>query len=187
MNFYRSTLGNSEDFSYTYTVENNGNKTVTEGYAYRLLVSNQALTNESIVVGNHVTNCFCMLGHCYNFNGSVNLGYKVDNCAYMLVNANSYNQETIIPASVNNCRSMFENCTAMNSNIYINGNVENKDITNMIYNRGNSKRINIFSNCDNTTHLGKVCTGSPITLTSMTNGYYNSAYNVYFYNNYNGV
>jgi hypothetical protein len=59
----------------------------------------------------------------------------------------------------------------------------------MLEGKNNAKRINIFCNnlyLLNGNGAGNSIVGQKITWKSQTNGYYNSVYNIYLYNNYTG-
>jgi hypothetical protein len=60
----------------------------------------------------------------------------------------------------------------------------------MLHGRGNAERLNVFcsdiSRIDGSTGNNSNLCGASISWTTMTNGKYNSSYNIYLYNNYTG-
>ena len=146
------------------------------------------LANESVTIGNNVTNCAYMFANCDNFNQQVTIPDNVTDCTFMFRSCSKFNQPITIPSSVTSCENMFRNCPNMSSNIYINNKV-GIDVSYMLRSYNTQKRINVFCNniaTLNKTASGESLTGTDITWTSTTNGYYNATYNIYIYNNYGG-
>lgn len=148
--------------------------------------------------GTDVDDCVTVEGDHIRFTGAtfanatkITIGKNIKNCAYMFNNvAGLNNVPVIIHANVTNCYFMFRGL-ASNANIYININPSQTThyFTNMLYSKGNAYRTRIF--CNNLSYLNKTTAttsivGKAITWTSTTTGYYNSTYNIYLYNNYNG-
>lgn len=174
MGYFRSTLayqgGGGIDYSATYTVSINGEKQDGYcGYQYDS-ANNMQIKNRVITIGNNVTNCVFM------FNNTRNV---------------SFSEDIVIPARVNNCGRMFSN-SDFDKNIYVKGTVSRVvNIAGMFYNANNSKKKNIYFNTVlnsifNKTTASSSIVGTSITWATTTNGFYNSAYNIYCYYNYEG-
>lgn len=154
------------------------------------MFDNSTSFNQPVTIPNKVINCYRMFQNCFNLNSPIILGNKVENCSGMFRRCNNFNQSITIPNSYINCAYMFENCTNMSANIYIkNASISKAAVNGLVASKNNSKRINIF--CNNITNLiggGPTSGGSivdrDISWTSMVNGYYNTAFNIYLYNNY---
>lgn len=111
-------------------------------------------------------------------------------CSYLFKDNSAFNSDIIIGNNVTNLYHMLNNCKGFGSNIFIKGNTyRNIDTSSMIYFGNNDIRKNIFfnsvlNNCFNNSSSSIV--GYTITWSSMVNGFYNSAYNIYCYYNYGG-
>ena len=127
-----------------------------------------------------------------NFNGTVSIGNKVTNCSHMFYYCTNFNQPITIPSSVTNCSYMFYKCTSLSSDINIKGTAyRSLNIYSMLSGKNNSKRINVrfnsvLNNIFNVSTAGYTLVSSIINWTTMTNGFYNTVYNVYCYYNYAG-
>lgn len=144
-----------------------------------------SMFNNSITIGNNVKNCYEMFYQCYNFNGLINIGKNVNNCVQMLYYCSNFNQSPLIfPNNVNNFYQTMSYCSDFQGNIY----VENNSVYNvryMLQGTNTAKRKNIY--CTYLGYFGQTSsssslTGTSITWTPMTNGYYNTYYNIYLYN-----
>ena len=120
---------------------------------------------------------------------NVIISKDIKSCYYMFNNVSGLNH-VIIHANVTNCSHMFRSLKGT-TNIYINidPSQTTHNFRNMLYNKSNSYRTRIF--CNNLSYLNKTTTstsivGATITWTTVTHGYYNSTYNIYLYNNYDG-
>ncbi len=212
MNFYRSVLGQGEAGSYTVTSVNAGGiKTIHKSSCASMFVSNSSF-NSDVIIGNNVSDISLMLAYCTSFNRNVVIPSGVTNCAETFRNCSSLNQNILIPNGVKNCAFMFWRCSSLNQNFVIPSSVENmysmfincslggtgcslkinsvgRTVFNfncayMLQGKSTSKRLNIF--CNNLDALRNGNLNGVITWTSMTNGFYNSAQNIYLYNNYSG-
>ena len=112
-------------------------------------------------------------------------------CVNLFTHNPSFNSDIIIGNNVCNIYSMLYNCKGFGSNIFIKGNIfRNINSSSMFHFCNNELRKNIFfnsvlNNCFNSSASNSIV-GYPITWSSMTNGFYNSTYNVYCYYNYGG-
>lgn len=144
--------------------------------------------NQPVNIPDSVTNCGWMFTNCYNFNSPVTIGNNAVNCSYMFENCNNFNQSVTIPRSVVNCSNMFALCKNMSGNIYIaNSSLNSNNVRGLLRGTGGAHRRNVF--CNNIgvlsgTSSSNSLIGATILWTSTTNGYYNSTYNIYIYNNY---
>lgn len=117
-----------------------------------------------------------------NFHDNItDFSYMFNNC----IGAGS-STEIVIGVKARNLAYMFANCRdlALNIRVYSDSNLEN--VSNMLYNHTNNKRIvRIF--CKNiskfTGREEKFMVCSPISWTTVTNGYYNNKYGIYIYKN----
>ena len=125
-----------------------------------------------------------------SFNQPVTIGNKITTCASMFAHCTSFNQPIIIPNSVIHCSHMFDYCTNFSNSIYFKTKNTSLDVTFLLSNCNNSKRKNIFFNSvlnskfNNTAAYFSIVGRDSITWTPMTNGFYNTAFNIYCYYNY---
>ena len=209
MAYYRTQIGSGGiefDWSSTFLVHDPNGEYVGRGNCALEFWDNSEF-NFPVNIGNQVNNCYGMFLNCSNFNQPINIpdtandcgkmfsgctkfnqpvtiGTNANNCSYMFTGCQRFNQPIVIPTNVDNCTLMFSGCNDMCQNIYIKKN-NNLITQSMISGHNNQKQINIF--CENLALLNKTWSqtivGYEITWTSMTNGYYNTAFNVYLYNN----
>lgn len=141
-------------------------------------------------IGNTAKNCANMLYGCRKYNQAINLPEGIANCAYMYDSCTNLNQSVVIPNSATNCIYMFNNCPNMSKDIYFNFNAENVYVGYMLVGRNNSHRINIHYNGLQTnywnTYMRHMLGSSSFGVATLDsgNGYYNSANNIYFLNDY---
>lgn len=168
--------------------------------------------NCDIVLGE---NCILigMLTNCKEYNRNLQIPDNTRSCSYLFYNCVRFNQNIKIPSNASTCSSMFES-TAMNQNIIIPSSVNyidrllfNTPFGRNVYIKGNvyrnirvsglfnmsTKRKNIWfhsslNNVFNNADLVAYDNGLAIkpTWTSMSNGFYNTQYNIYCYYNYSG-
>ena len=153
-----------------------------------------------------------MFYHAYNMNLPVLLGVDFPshytnaivikqiqnniNIARLFEGCNNYNQPIVLSAQVGNCAGIMVDCNQFSSNIYFTGNTYSSwlNVRSLLSGTNNSKRRNVFFNVvlnnkfNQTQYNAIINPGSTgVTWTTMTNGFYNSTYNVYCYYNYDGV
>lgn len=153
------------------------------------MFSNCTIFNSNIVFkGNNYNNLGCswMMANCVHYNKPFTIPEGTYTCYSMFYNT-AFNQTIYIPESVNNCVQMFR-YASMRGNIYINCNVEKTSFSGALTSNGD-KRINIHYNGYQNLWKGYmtyIIQGVSLSLSTMSdsNGYYNSNYNIYFYNNY---
>ena len=143
--------------------------------------------NLPVVIGYGVNNCSNMFRNCRNFNQPVVMINNVYTCSSMFINCNNFNQSITI-FNVYGCREMFCNCYNFSGNVYIRSNKFGSGQSGMFYGCYNNRRKNLFVYKNMSTHFNSTVAGSTlvyneITWTTMTNGYYNAAYNIYVYTN----
>ena len=178
------------------------------------MFNNCSYFNQPVNIPDSVINCHAMFSTCLLLNKPVTIGNSVTDCSSMFFQCRYFNQSIIIPDSVTNCSSIFYWCDKMSGditfgnnvinmsyavfannrstiNIYINNTSSDVNVSGLLhsnYPHGYDNTAYIF--CNNIEILNKSTTGSiignndPITWEEVTNGYYNSQYNVYIYNNY---
>lgn len=157
------------------------------------LFENCISLNQNILIPSGVKECTSMFMGCSNLNQNIRIPQEAEKCWMMFRNCTNLNQDFTIPKNVTSCYYMFGGCNSLSGkNIYING---SPDCTGMFHRKTVASgtwggRLNIF--CNNISVL--VGTGASnsimataVTWTAMTNGYYNSTYNLYLYNNYVGT
>ena len=147
---------------------------------------NCAIFNRNIIGSIKASDCSNMFNRCREFNQPLVLENGVVNCYGMLSSCNNYNQDIVIPKTVNNTVQMlmYHNGTG---NIYVNGSAS---VAQMLIFKNKQKRVNVF--CNNIDVLSE--TQYPNTIIrdniiwqDIENGYYNSTWNIYIYNNYVGT
>lgn len=146
--------------------------------------------NSEVRIGNNVKDCSNMLYRCTNFNIPLTIGENVVNCSHMLDSSN-FNQNIIVPSSVNDLSYFLYSAPQFSNDIYINGTTFREiNVKYMAYYSIAPKRKNIrfnpvLNNIFNKTDSNSVV-GLSVTWTPLTNGFYNSTYNVYCFNDYAG-
>ena len=161
-------------------------------YCYNL---NQSFSvNSELAVG--------MFVYCNSLNRPIILG-NVKNAYALLSYASNFNQDITIPNMTENICSLLAHSASFAKNIYIKGNLISRngslDTLGLLQNSNNSLRKNIWFNSTLNAYFNKTginnsivglehnySSATAITWTSMTNGFYNTAYNIYCYNNYTG-
>lgn len=164
--------------------------------------------NHDIIIPDSVENCSYLFIGCSYFNSNIKMSNNARNCYYMLAST-AFNRPFTIPESAEDCEGIFyrspfnqdiiipENVTSISvllaydtdfgKNIYVKG---LPSCTGMLGGKSNSKRVNIF--CTDASNFIDKENGvitiwqvdNGVNWTPMTNGYYNSTYNVYIYDNY---
>lgn len=152
--------------------------------------------NQSFVwSGYPPSNSAYMFEGCNNLNKTI--GWTKDagdpfNCVGMLANCTKFNQDITVPRGCNNLYQFLYNCKDFSKTVYIKGTRSRElNISGLFYECNNSKRKNIRFNSAldsifRATAYGKTLIWYSITWTSLTNGFYNSVYNIYCYNDYSG-
>lgn len=155
--------------------------------------------NSPVTIPNGVTTMLGLFAECNGYNRPTTIPNGVTTTQYLFGGCASFNQSVDIPESVTTCAEMFGDCTNMAGNIY----VRPKDwewvwgslppTYRMLVGKNNAKRVNIFVPRNSKTnsqfyYSGKEdgasgMLGANITWSTMTNCYYNTAYNVYVYYN----
>lgn len=142
----------------------------------------------------------CSMAYCFDacsiFNQPVNIPNGVSNCAYALMNCDLFNQNVIVPASVNDMTRLLWNSLEWGANLFIKGTVERTIKVSELfgdvfgsYVRINMQKVkNVFFNSALDTTMRNINAGVTMTWTNMSdgNGFYNTQYNIYCYNNYAG-
>lgn len=184
---YRSTVKQQggEDYSATYTASVNG---VLQKGSCCNRFHGQTAFNSPVIIGNNIKNCYAMFYSCSSFNQNIIIPNSVNDCTMMFKECTSLNQSITIPDSVDNCVQMFYNCCNLESNIYFNGNVYRELNLTYAFMSTQSHRINIFFNIalNNVFNSARIAVYTIPTWTTMTNGFYNTTYNLYCYYNYSG-
>lgn len=164
--------------------------------------------NANIKISN---NCKILNGtfsNCINLNQNIKIPQSVTNMDYTFWRCFNLNQNIQIPNNVTNIRSAFNVCPNLNHNLFIPNSVTDMTMAfqdcsrlsnltfapgianNVAYNaiRDNATQsLNIWT--DPTTAANLMTTAliqrvsSPLTYETITNGYYNSQYNLYIYTN----
>lgn len=192
MQLYRSVAKKNDgiDYSSTYTCKV-GND-LEKGTAKVMFNNESRVWEKKIVIGNNVNSCFGMFAgsSITRFAKPFSIPNSVTSCEYMFSNCTQFSNSVTIPESVINCHNMFRACIRFNNNIYFksNGNFRIINLKNFLGEyTGSVNRANIFFNniLDNQ-FRNMTFNKSVPSWTTMTNGFYNSTYGIYCYNNYEG-
>lgn len=166
MQLYRSTIktqGGGGDYSATYTFSINGVK--QKGSCARMFANNTSF-NSPVIIGNNVNSCYCMF------------------------ESTAMNQDITVPINVTELNRMLYN-TPFGKNIYIKG----KEFRNFnlggLFNTSTKRKNILFHSSLNSVFNNGAIVDDGINLivptwTPMTNGFYNTQYNIYCYYNYSG-
>ena len=164
--------------------------------------------NQKIGIPNSVTRMFQAFLYCSNLNQNIQIPNSVTDIREAFNCCSNLNQNIQIPNSVRSMSSTFSYCSNLNQNIQIPNSVTNiysafsgcNNMTNitllpttmpvanwnsMIRNNA-SKSINIWTDdatAVNMMNAGFIQGNVKPTMETITNGYYNSQYNVYIYTN----
>lgn len=97
----------------------------------------------------------------------------------------NFNQNVYIGNNVVDYQHMFYNCTNFNSDVYINTGNTNI-MTSMMFANIAGVKLHFSPNLNSRFNMAGVFFGTTISWTDMSdgNGFYNSEYNIYCYNNY---
>lgn len=123
-----------------------------------------------------------------SFNEPIVIGNNVINLSGMFANS-AYNQDLVIPEKVYSLNELLWNTSQYARNIYIKGNRTTRGYLyayNMLNNHANNKRVSIYVNNSLDFIKGQIDWTMAWTNRTDGNGYYNSSYNIYLYNNYGG-
>lgn len=150
--------------------------------------------NSPITIGDNVNNCMDMFRGCVSLNSPVRLGKKVYYCFEMFMGCANFNQDLIIPDTVSSCQDMLWYCNNFASNIYFKGTsyryIGLGNMLGLSYSLTTYPKRTLYFNSvlNNVFNTGIMFnTSQSLTWTLMDNGYYNSGYNIYCYYNYDGV
>ena len=168
MNGYRSCLagsGNADNAaSYTMTLTRNGVTSLAPGSCYGMFANN-ATMNSKVVIGR-----------------------AVNRADYMLLNCTNFNQDIDVHGGVNSCAGMLEGCTKFARNVYFHGRNSAINAQRLLANTSNFLRKNVWFQSSMNTYFNNTdsssLVGQPVTWTTITNGFYNAAFNVYCFYNY---
>lgn len=183
MSFYRSyQKANTMTVEYSYTAFFSDGTNPVQTVAVEI---NNTAFNYPVVIGNNVLNCSNMLENCTNFDSPIVMGVNVGNYANMLRNCTKFNQDVHI-LTANNCSGMLADCPNFGANIYYHNSFNySNQYNNILLNKNTSKRVNIYFNGNyaSASHLNKLV-GKNLTWTTGDGYKYNTAQNIYLYNNY---
>lgn len=139
--------------------------------------------NSNVKMSNNTKNCSAMFAFT-SYNRPITIPETAEDCSTMF-RGSPFNQDIVIPERVNSVISFLSNAYNFGKNIYIKS---LPSCMGMVGVKNKSKRINIF--CTDASHF--IGTGfnsivwpeDDAVWTGMANGYYNSTYNIYIYDNY---
>ena len=181
---FKGSGGHGIDYSSTYTCSVNGE--LEKGSCAYMFANDNVSWSKNIVIGTNVNSCKGMFMSS-NFNKTFNIPNWIEDCSYMFYGCTILDKPITIGTNVTNCYNMFRACIRFNSNIYIlsNGQFRRIDMKNFLgeYN-GSVARANIHFNSILDNQVRGMTHNTSIAWTIMTNGFYNSAFNIYCYNNY---
>lgn len=150
--------------------------------------SGNTTVNKAFVLRYYIQDATNMFNGCTNFNCPISMQSKIENASDMFHNCTNFNQDLMI-IGTSNMSNMFRNCVNFYAPIAIySENISN--VSNMYYGLGNTYKHDILCYPEATSVLiqnnsANSITGTDITWTAMDggNGYYNTTYNIYIYNN----
>lgn len=151
--------------------------------------------NQMFVRDEYPTNCQMMFANCNNLNKTVGWGMQGGtsfNAWGMLEGCTKFNQDITIPNTCIDIGSLLWNCKDFAKTVYIKGTTARTlNVSYMLMDCNNSKRKNIrfhpsLDSLFRQTTASTSIVGKGITWTNLTNGFYNSLYNIYCYNDYSG-
>lgn len=152
---------------------------------------NQAFILPSTTIGTDV--CIeALFSDCVIFNKPITISESLGvNSLYQLfLRCSRFNCDVTVPSTVEDIRAMLHTCDSFGRNVYVKGTTSRPLNTfGMLTNTNVSKRKNIHFNAAlnsafNSTSTYTIIGSSSISWTRMTNGFYNTQYNIYCYNNY---
>jgi hypothetical protein len=158
------------------------------GIKLNYLFANTPAFNQPVYINNGF-NTGDMFYNATSFNSPVTISNNFSGlCSSMFAFAVAFNQDIYFPKYAHYCDYLFRGATNFGKNVYFNS-VSGFNAVGMFSETNNSLRKNVFFN--------PICTASfngnqshnsivarEITWTTMTNRFYNAAYNIYCYNNY---
>lgn len=118
--------------------------------------------------------------NCINFNYPIIIPDDTLFMQYMFDNCTKFNQTIYINKPVN-LASTFYNCIAFHSSVYIKNTTNLINVTNMFY---NCRTFSIYAPDAEIFKTNDIIGKGILTWTEVVNGYYNSMYRIYVYNNY---
>lgn len=152
---------------------------------YRNLYAGLEAFNQPVTIPNYVSDCSYMFLYTA-FNRELEIPESVDNCAWMFYYS-AFNQDITLPYTLRTFWGGLQGCVAFGKNVYFDKpTISHK---NMFSGCNNSLQKNIFANLSSFAYqgTGDIVGGVSLTWESITNGYRNTAYNIYLYNNYLGM
>mgnify|MGYP003290482829 CR=1 FL=1 len=151
--------------------------------------------NQPIDLGILSGDCMSAFSNDIEFNQPLYIGTNITsentiNASNILKNAKSFNSDIVFSERVTLMLMALDGCTNFGGNIYVKGKTyRSLNIQKMLFNTNNSLRKNVFfnaalNNVFNVTSSSSLV--SSVSWTAMTNGFYNAAWNIYCYYNYEG-
>ena len=146
------------------------------------MFDNCRLANFSVTfLGENPRDCQRMFMNCTGLNTPITIPKGTYNCWGTFYYCYNYGQEVIIPSTVNHCGYMFYGVTSNNLTVkYCPPEVVN--VENMFY-LFNYYNTTIYTN-NASRFLSRIWGQISPTWETITNGYYNSTYNIHIYNDY---
>jgi len=186
MSFYRSyQKANDIMAQYSYTLVY-GTQAIPIGT--HAIEINNASFNYPIIIGNQVVNCENMLANCTSFNQPLYFHNNVHIFNNMLRNCRNFNQDIHFENRPVWLAFMLADCPNFGGNIYAD-NIYAANVHGLFLNKNVAKRVNIFTGYFSSGSLNNIVGGGNNVINSWTTNSickYNTAYNIYIYNNYTG-
>ena len=146
--------------------------------------------NKPVTFPNTAKDLHSTFEKCYAYNQPTIIPQGVVSMYGTFNNCSNFNQDMIIPNSVNNMQYTFRSCNAFGSTVTIKPGGTAMNVYGMFLQCNNSLKKTIICAPEDTAKFtvndrNSVIAGS-IAWTALGdgNGYYNSTYNIYIYNNY---
>lgn len=172
--------------------------------------------NSPVSIGNNVTNMFDMFCNCQRFNQPITIPNTVKDCTYAFALCNDFNQPIVVPGTVDRVKEMFNWCFSFSANAYVNlssvltsangssmfkmcNSMQNLFLTGVkttftqFIRSNNTKQLNIYSDDASIANFKDVSSfiqsAGAVTweTDSANNCIFNTRYNVYIYNNWDGT
>lgn len=154
-----------------------------------------SLFNQEVSIPSNVTNCLGTFRECSNLNKAIFFSDNITDMGSMFSGCSNFSQNVTVGANVTRIASLLYGCTSFKANVYIKGDATGRTYTfrtNLFGNCNNSLRKNVWFNSSLNALMNETINytiaGGAVTWTDMSDrhGFYNTAYNIYCYNNYVG-
>ena len=149
--------------------------------------------NQNIQIPNSIINMIGTFSGCTNFNQNIQIPNNVNSCVNMFMNCTNFDQNLMLPYNSRSFQNTFINCNKL-SNICMHPGFNGFPGWMNNFCRNNATQsLNIWLSTNHTSlGLSAILNGyivqgvkQSLTWDTITNGFYNSQYNIYVYTNGN--